>query len=387
MRVVQLVSFVLGAATFVFGNLVLIVLAYPTLPNPGPQADIRLPLFGLVALVVLITFLGRRPGIAFGAGFASGFVYELLFMGACVGHWSDPGGTALRDAHIARVVEASGVEAEARARRKWMSEVRTNGLDLALGVHRMELATGCVLDYRQKHGEYPAAEDSLPKLGAACEDLQLRKHDETGWRILYSPTSATPGFQIQAGPDPELRIKGPVLQVDSRGILIRRDSTNGLGFAVGSPLQPITAVIINCLLKRSQAEPQSKSGVVTLADVRHHLIQGCPAIELRDLKDDGGNSSDDPNVARLYLPTTRPFVGFPLDDQSTAWNLTYVPLGKTPADGFDFIVRPMMYGFTGVRSYLITHGEVHATWENRPATVSDPLADQCEFDPYQACGS
>jgi hypothetical protein len=59
--------------------------------------------------------------------------------------------------------------------------------------------------------------------------------------------------------------------------------------------------------------------------------------------------------------------------------------GGTAEDGFDLQVRPMMYGFTGVRSYLVTHGHVHATWEDRPATINDPLAEPCEIDPNQSC--
>jgi hypothetical protein len=95
---------------------------------------------------------------------------------------------------------------------------------------------------------------------------------------------------------------------------------------------------------------------------------------------------DDPNIARLYLPTTRELVSFPLEDQSTAWDLTYVPHGKTPADGYDLHVRPITYGFTGIRSYLLSGGEAHVTWENRRATLTDPLAEPCEMDPWQACG-
>lgn len=379
----------LGAGTFFAGNVVLIVMAYPTMPNPGPQSDIRLPLFGLVIAVILITFLLGRAGIAFGAGFASCFVFELLFMSGCTAHWADPGGTALRDARVATQVEAASVEAEAQAKRKWQSEVRKNGLDLAIGVHRLELATGCVLNHRQKHGEYPVAKDSLPDLGEVCTDLNLRKNDETGWRILYTRISGRPGdpsdeFRVQAGPDRDLRIKGPLLEVDYRGIMVKRDSADGPAFAVGSPLQPIKGVVMDCIRRGAQSKAQPHAPL-TLQDLIFHSSRGCSRVYLDQVKDDGGTVSPDPNLARLYLPTTRAFTDIRVDDMSTAWNLTYLPLGKTPEDGFDLQVRPMTYGFTGVRSYLMTHGEVHATWEDRPATMNDPLADPCEMDPNQPC--
>jgi hypothetical protein len=387
-RLGQLVSFVLGAGTFFAGNVVLIVMAYPTLPNPGPQSDIRLPLFGLVIVVILITFLLGRVGIAFGAGFASCFVFELLFMSGCTTHWADPGGTALHEARVATQVEAAGVEAEARAKRKWQSEVRKNGLDLAIGVHRLELATGCALDHRQKHGEYPAPKDSLPDIRDGCGDLPLRKNDETGWRILYTRIPSRPGdppnqFRVQAGPDRDLRLKGPLLDLDYRGIIMRRDSASGPAFALGSPLQPIQGVVMDCI--RKAAHPKAPHATLTLQDLIFHSSLGCSRVYLQQVKDDGGTVSPDPNLARLYLPTTRAFTDIRVEDMSTAWNLTYVPLGRTPEDGFDLQVRPMMYGFTGVRSYLMTHGQVHATWEDRPATINDPLAEPCEIDPNQPC--
>jgi len=388
-RLGQLVSFVLGAGTFFAGNVVLFMMAYPTLPNPGPQSDIRLPLFGLVIAVVLITFLLGRVGIAFGAGFASCFVFELLFMSGCTTHWADPGGTALHEARLATQIEAASVEAEAQAKRKWQSEVRKNGLDLAVGVHRLELATGCVLSHQRKHGEYPAAKDSLPDLGEVCTELTLRKNDETGWRILYTRVPGRPGdpsseFRVQAGPDRELRMKGPLLEVDYRGIMIKRDGAGEPAFALGSPLQPINGVVMDCIRKGAHSNVQPHA-TLTLQDLIFHSSLGCSRVSVQQVKDDGGTVSPDPNLARLYLPTTRAFTDIRVDDMSTAWNLTYVPLGRTPEDGFDLQVRPMMYGFTGVRSYLMTHGQVHATWEDRPATINDPLAEPCEIDPNQPC--
>ena len=181
-------------------------------------------------------------------------------------------------------------------------------------------------------------------------------------------------------------MKGPLLEVDYRGIIMRRDSAKGPAFALGSPLQPLTAVLINCELKRTGAKPRSPDGVLTLHDVRSSRVQGCGAIDLEAQKDNHETVSDDPNVARLFLPTTYPMVGMPLDDISTSWDIAYVPHGKTPGDGYDLYVRPMMYGFTGVRSYLMGNGVVHATSENRRATQNDPLAEPCETDPHQACG-
>jgi hypothetical protein len=391
MQFVGAFAFLLGVATFVLVNAVLFLMAYPTMPNPGPQADIRLPLYGVVIAVIAITFLLGKAGVAFGAGFATGFVAELLFMSGCTTQWADPGGTALADARINRRVEAASAEAEARAKRRWMSQVRERGLDLAAGVNRLELATGCVIGYWKKEGKYPAPlRDSLPDLGDGCWELRRTKDDETGWRILYStipgqPGEAPVGFRIKSGPDAALRMKGPLLEIDYQGLMVRRDSASAPAFAVGSPLFPITAVVMDCIRKNApDAKPKSRNGTLTLRDLIFNS-RGCTRIRLDEVKSDGGAVSDDPNVARLYLPTVREFAGFPLSDQSTSWELTYVPHGKTPADGYDMHARPMQYGFTGVRSYLLTGDGIHVTWEDRRATTSDPLAEPCERDPNQAC--
>ena len=391
MQVVGAFSFLLGAATFVAANFVLFLLAYPTMPNPGPQSDIRLPLAGVIVVVLAITFLLGRAGRAFGLGFGAGMVVEMVFWSGCTTQWTHPGGTALANAEYERRRPAEEAMAARRARGKWIGEVREHGLDLAIGVHRLGLATGCVLFQRKKQGEYPAMKDSLPDLGDACSELQRVKDDETGWRIRYTRIPGQPGdppvgFRIRAVPDTGLRMRGPLLEVDYRGIILRRDSANAPAFVVGSPLQPISSVLMDCIRKASVAMPESRSGVLTLRELVFYPGH-CGRIQLEQVTSDGGTVLPDPNIARLFLPTTRAFVGIPLEDISTSWDLTYVPHGKTPADGYDLHVRPMMYGYTGVRSYLLTAGQIHVTWEERRATLSDPLAEECETDPTKACWS
>jgi hypothetical protein len=387
---VKAISFILGAATFVVANFFLFLMAFPTMPNPGPQADIRLPLYGLVLVVILITFLLGRPGAMFGAGFASGFMVELLFMSACVSQWAEPGGTALKDARMARRAEVYAVEAEAQAKRRWIIEMREHGLDIAVGVRRLRLAAGCVLDYRKKQGKYPAVKpDSLPDFEEGyCSELPLRKADESGWRVLYSPFPD--GFRVKLGPDAALRMKGPVLEVDSRqGILLRRDSANGPAFAVASPPKLIRDVTMDCIRRTSELpEVKAEAGkrALTLRDLLFlHHPQGCGWLDMEQLKTESGYILDQPNEALLFLSSTDKFVGLEVDEIATSWHLTYLPHGKTPADGYDLQVRPMNYGFTGIRSYLMTAEGVHVTWEDRGATPSDPLAEPCELDPRTAC--
>jgi hypothetical protein len=368
----------------------LYMMANPSFPNPGPQPDLRLPIAGVLIVVLAIVLLLGNPGRAFGLGFGAGMLVQTLFMGWCTGHWYDPGGDAVREAEYARrrpIEEAAAVQ---RAKAKWIGEVREHGLDLAKGVHRLRLAAGCVLLHRQKQGEYPPVRDSLPE-AEVCYEVHRVKDDETGWRIVYTRIAGKPGdpaegFRLRAVPDAALKLRGPLVETDNRGLILRRDSSNAPGFAVGSPLQPITAVLMDCIRKNANTKPESRNGVLTLRELVFYPGH-CGRIQLEQVKTDGGSVVPDSNLARLYLPTTRAYVNIPLDDISTSWDLTYVPHGKTPADGYDLHVRPMTYGFTGIRSYFLTEGTVHVTWEDRRATTSDPLAELCERDINAPCGS
>jgi hypothetical protein len=393
MQFVSALSFLLGAATFVLVNVVLFVLAYPTLPNPGPQSDIRIPVCGVVLVVVAVTVLFRRVGgLAFGAGFTTGLLAETLLMSACVTPWFDPAGTARAEASYQRQRPIEEALALKRQQARWISEKRHQGLDLAEGFRQLELATSCVLTEREKHGEFPHAKDSLPDTGQDCYELHRLQGDERGWRVLYTRIPGSPGdsvmeFQVRAGPDAALRLPGPFLETDYRGLIVRRDSTKGPAFAAGSPVQPILDVVLDCIKKATGVKPESSTGVLTLYDLVFASSHHCSRIQLEQVKDDNGTVSPDPNVARLYIPATGPYVGVTWRTLATSWDLFYVPHGKTPADGYDLHIRPMRYGESGIRSYLFAAGQTHVTWQNRRATIGDPLVEECEIDPWKSCGT
>jgi hypothetical protein len=384
----QAVSFILGAAVFVVANVVLVMMANPSWPNPAPQPDLRLPVAVVLGVVFVIVLLLGRTGRTFGLGFGAGLLLETLFMGPCTAHWYDPGGAPAREAEYARRRPMQEAAALQRAKAKWIREVREHGLDLAVGVHRLRLAAGCVLQHRQKEGEYPPVKDSLPE-SDICYEVHRIKDDETGWRVRYSRIPGKPGdpsdeFRVRAVPDAALKMLGPLVETDYRGLIFRRDSSNAPAFAVGSPLQVITGVLMDCIRKNANIKAESRKGVLTLRELVFYPGH-CGRIQLEQVKTDGGYVLPDSNIARLYLPTTRAYVGFPLEDLSTSWNITYVPHGKTPADGYDLHVRPLTYGFSGIRSYLLTGDAIHVTWEDRPATPSDPPPLACESDINSAC--
>ena len=384
--------FVLGAATFAAVNTLLYLMANPTFPNPGDQPDLRLPLAGVLAVVLAITLLLGHGGRAFGLGFVTGLLAAMLFMGGCTTHWANPGGTALRNAALARRMAAAQVLSDKRAREKWISEMRRRGLDLDAGVPHLLLAVSCAITQRQKRGEFPDVKGSLPDVGEGCYELNRLQGGPSGWRILYSrvpgkPGDSTLGFLVRARPDTALRLPGPLLETDYRGLILRRDSANAPAFAVGSPLHPIQAAVFDCISKGSDVKPESPTGVMTLRDLVFTRQIGCSRIQLRQVKNDNGVVSPNPNLARLFIPGTGPYVGTGRETIATTWDLFYVAHGKKPADGYDLHVRPTTYGHTGIRSYLLTAGRIHVTWQDRRATPSDPPAEVCESQIRTACGS
>jgi hypothetical protein len=368
----------------VVGNVLLFIMAFPTIPNPGPQSDIRLPLFGLVGVVLAITFLLKRPGLAFGAGFGTGLVAETLFMGACTAHWMNPAGTAYAEAASQRRAAAASAESEYQTRAQWIQRMRERGLDLESGHSQVRIAAECLTMYRKKNGGYPVAEDGLwPGVEESCWELKRRQSGESGWRVRYTPTPA--GFQVTAGPDPVLKLKGPLLEIDQRGLMLRRETAQGPAYAVGTPVFVITRIVAQCIAKAASYKPKAPSGVLTFHELVFRGELGCYRIQLQRVKEDSGYEPDLPNEANLWIPITGPYVGIRVDDIATIWRLSYVGHGKTPRDGYKLHARPLRFGETGFRNYLLEDGKMYVTWEDRPATTSDPLVEQCELDPNTAC--
>jgi hypothetical protein len=191
--------------------------------------------------------------------------------------------------------------------------------------------------------------------------------------------SAGVGFRIRAVPDTSLRMPGPLLETDQRGIVVRQDSLNAPGYAVGSPLRPIYALLFDCIRDNSAVRGTGPKGVVTLEDLIFTRQRGCGNMQI--FRFESGPPAFDPNVALLNVPTT----GFRRFNVATQYQLLYVPHGKKPDAGYDLQLTPLQYGASGIRSYMLTGGTAHVTWEQRRATIADPLADACERDLSQPC--
>ena len=73
--------------------------------------------------------------------------------------------------------------------------------------------------------------------------------------------------------------------------------------------------------------------------------------------------------------------------KTAAYRFSYRDLAQGGAENFALAARPLQYAVTGLRSYFMDNTfVVHATSEDRDATVNDPVADVCEFLSLVPCG-
>jgi hypothetical protein len=306
-----------------------------------------------------------------------------IFMSECMGHWRNPGGTERENAALKRRDAVEAPIAAARMKKRWVALKRQLGLDQAEGVGYVLWAATCALRHRDSVGEYPPTKDDWP-LVDGCSGSADPSYNASGWHIAYTRVrdpraSAGVGFRIRAVPDTSLRMPGPLLETDQRGIVVRQDSLNAPGYAVGSPLRPIYALLFDCIRDNSAVRGTGPKGVVTLEDLIFTRQRGCGNMQI--FRFESGPPAFDPNVALLNVPTT----GFRRFNVATQYQLLYVPHGKKPDAGYDLQLTPLQYGASGIRSYMLTGGTAHVTWEQRRATIADPLADACERDLSQPC--
>ena len=73
--------------------------------------------------------------------------------------------------------------------------------------------------------------------------------------------------------------------------------------------------------------------------------------------------------------------------KTAAYRFSYREFAQDSAENFALSARPLQYAVTGLRSYFMDNTfVVHATSEDRDATVNDPVADVCEFLSLVPCG-
>jgi hypothetical protein len=398
----SVILFVFGLCVFVPATLILFFIAYPTFASPGPQADVRIPVFATFVILVLMTFLGRA-GRAFAAGFGSGLVAlvfgtvlqryqnlplpsEFLSLGEFAQVWISPEGTKLRDAKLAVRVEEAGKRSAARARQRWLDLMRTRGMDEALGTRTALVATNCAMGYRTQNGEFPAASGTTLHTAQCDSWLSEISTDDEAWRLAYYPVQAdgrVTGFRIALAPDTVLGLDGPIIESNDAGLVTMRAKPGAPAYIRGSPLPAVVNWVVPCVWAIVTAYQLKAHQVYTLEDLVGRAKNICNADPLSSIDEDPDPKMRyNANAYRIIVSAP----GFQKYNTTSVYDLLYVPRGKKQGDGYDLYVSPMNYAYSGVRSYLVAADKsIHVTTERRRATLSDPLALPCESNLKVPC--
>jgi hypothetical protein len=394
------ILFVLGLCVFVPATVILFIAAYPSFAVPGPQRDVRIPVYATLGVLVLFTFLGRG-GRAFAAGFGTGLMVllvatvlrpyplfglpaDLFGFGELGRVWISPEGTKVREARFDKIAEEHGRESLARARRKWLDMMRTRGMDEARGTLTALLATDCALKYRTQHGQFPA-DSATFQTGQCYQWLDEISRNDDAWRLRYYPVrknGSVTGFRLALSPDTVLGFDGPIIESNEAGLVTMRAKRGAPAYVRASPLPAVVNWVIPCLGANIARYTAAGEQAHTLEDLVGRGKISCN-IPLSPVDEDHDPTIvHNPNVSRLIV--TAP--GFERYNTTSVYNLLYAPHGKHQGEGYDLYAWPMDYGNSGVRSYLLAaDGSIHVTEVRRRATLSDPLAWVCESDASVPC--
>ena len=393
------VLFVLGTVAFLAVSFVMFLYAYPSFPNAGPQSDLRVPVAVVFIALVVLTFLGRA-GRSFVAGFAAGFggvlvssklssalpFFALALMGSCAEMWINPEGTKVRQERSERSLAEHQKNYVVRERVKWIDSLHKRGLDEALGTRDALVAIDCSIAFRVEHRQFPPAAAGVPAVPKCADWLAGLQTDDKGWRMSYRPVVKGDApinlFDIVMTPDTVLYLDGPVIAINQSGLVTMRVNRAAPAFARASPLPFITEWVIPCLGANIAAFSRAGEKALTFAELRDSKIM-CTLSSLSGTRENPDQSlRDNPNAAEIVV--TAP--GFELYNTSAVYDLLYVMHGTKQGEGYDLYSWPREYGLSGVRSYLLaSDGSIHVTAEKRRATLSDPLALECEWDVKVPC--
>ena len=393
--------FLVGLSSFVVANVFLYLGSYPGFPSQAPPGDVRVEV-GAVFLLALVSLLGRA-GRGFATGFVTGFV---MIVALAVGHahlpfeldllaprvsdqvWGNPEAIRLRQAKLVRRVAEDSRNAPARQRQKWLDEMRHRGMDEAEGTRRALLIADCVVQYRVSYGSYPRPNGTVPDVEKCAAYLSGLQTDEKAWRTVYGTTgkgdNGAGGFTIVEAPDTALRLDGPIIEVNERGLVTMRAHAGAPAFIRASPLPELVEFVIPCIGANIAAYSRQGEQALTIEDLVGRSKINCTAIPFTPIYEDSDPSLvRNPNVYRMVLIAP----GFERYNTTAVYNVQYVMHGSGQGEGYDLYSWPMTYAYSGMRSYLLAaDGSIHVTTENRRANLSDPLALECEYHLTLPCG-
>ena len=258
---------------------------------------------------------------------------------------------------MGRVVEGLGL---VRGYRSWRA--------LQGAVHRVQ---ACAARYANDHpdGDYPLTLAAMGPGGQNCLDARAASGQGRGgvkinYVATYDELSRIPTFVVTA----EGRAYGTreMVSGDTAGLAMHDGRARGGSFAMFSKMR-------NCLALYRGLYPERPfpGSIVQLAKVmkrRGRQLAPAPLYGGCYLGDD--STPEEERVEEIL-------------NTSDGHRLSYRANGP-----HDFVLeaRPITYGETAVRSYLLRYGgDVHVTLLDRPATDEDPVVRPCEYDWGESC--
>lgn len=222
----------------------------------------------------------------------------------------------------------------------------------------------CALSYRHDTGKYPAALGQLGPApsGSGCLERSYATGRVGQVRLTYTPREDRSGYQILARGTKGPRGEPMMAFGDETGIVRAGKVTDSV-----TNLPVIHGGMVGLRAVRACAEY-----VRAVTGAYGARPGGIYALRLK------GDEEED--LIRLGCAEHR----YPSFDtaQRMGNRGIYTPIEKDGAI-VDYVleIRPRVYGIDGVRSIRTTsHGPVHATVENRPASEADPVVPPCAYD-------
>ena len=373
-------GYVLGALTCLVLSLVFSLDRIKSFPNPSPPAALGTytPVVLATAFVLLLVAAIGPRGRSVGAGFlVTLLVLTIVSGGGCTSRWADPVAYnvqeirwSLRDRRFAAQAEATEM--------RWRDSVRRSGLSANWGAWRTLMMRRCLQVYADSSSRMPPDSLSIPSYGGLCRSPEaFHQGPQRGYTTRYVPPAAGADYRLITTPLSVLALAGPIIELDERGIVTKRDSAQAPAYASFSPVATMHALRA-CL---DSAFAAAGTPPPTVHDLVQSRRSPCAPLGLTPYYGPSEARRTDENAVRVSLP-----VGAYGVEVVAFYILEYVPIGARFPRKFDLHARPHHFPSTGLRSYLLTAaGALHATSENRAATPADPGPLECESSVRVAC--
>lgn len=229
----------------------------------------------------------------------------------------------------------------------------------------------CLLRFKAEHrpATFPDSLRQLDKSLPGCLQDGLSTGEEIGgYHIKYHASGAAPIERFSLIASPSVHYAGSIVSFfsDETGVL-RTYSGNRIAVASDGGVTPAADLlsIRNCVLNFTSFSDKRNTGWSEV-NRAYDADQMRYPLSFEDMAAE----------KRCSIPSRQDAAS----RTNAAYRFTYRRVVRDGIENFSLLARPIQYGVSGLRSYFIDDTSViHATSENRDATIDDPWAYRCEF--------